>query len=74
MALDISKLQADVPALKTAVEGLIASVASLKAQVAALSPGSVTQDQLDAIDKTAEDALAEATATLTPPATPAKKK
>jgi hypothetical protein len=74
MGLDISKLQTDTATLKTAVETLITGYKTLQAQIAALSPGSVTQDQLDAIDKTATDTVAEVTATLTPPATPATKK
>jgi hypothetical protein len=74
MAVDISKITADEATLKTAVEQLIAGFTALQAQVAALQTGQVTQAQIDALDKTITDTQAEVTATLTPPATPAKKK
>ncbi len=59
MAVDFSKLQADVDVLTDVVTKVAALVADLKAQIAANDPAAIqaTIDALDATVKGADDAL-----------------
>jgi hypothetical protein len=56
-------LQADLDKIAAGVTAAIASIADLKAQIAALGTGPVTQAQLDALTAQADSIVAE----LTPP-------
>lgn len=71
---DITELTTDVTALTTAVSGASAALDDLASQVANLTAGEVTQDQIDALDATvqaANSALGAAVTKDDPTPTPA---
>ncbi len=66
MMADASKLQSDIDAIAANVATAVTAIGNLEAQIAALSAGQVTQEQIDAMDaevSAAKDALVAATPT-----------
>jgi chromosome segregation ATPase len=64
---DIANLTEDLIAIKAGVSAALAKIEELKAQIAAITPGAATQEQIDALDVLTEDIKSSLSPDVPPP-------